>query len=299
MSAGILAPGYQTVMAALRLFRPKVPSMAEVAQVRARVSSWIERQRLPYCGRAIQYESLEWRIFKNSENPRSHVFYVHGGGLVFYSVEDFSSLMEQFAMDSDCEVTAFHYPKAPEHGAYEILEAIAVQAGRRLAEIPTGRPVIFAGDSIGAYIALYLVLRRFPQRFDRLVLIYPVLDLSIQRPSYTIYGRGYCLNAEMMTWFQSFWQTGKKGADELAPFCLPAEDRRNLPPVVVFSAEADVLRDEAFDWCEYLRDNHLSVEHHHMPDLAHDFCLYAGKIPEARAAVDLIASQFQLQKSAQ
>jgi acetyl esterase len=303
VSAGILAPGYQAVVAALRLFRPRVPNMAEVAQVRARVSSWIERQRLPYRGRVIRHESPGWCIFKNSENknsenPRSHVFYVHGGGLVFYSVEDFSSLMEQFAVDSECEVTAFHYPKAPEHGAHEILEAIAVQAGRRLAEIPAGSPVIFAGDSIGAYIALYLVLRRFPRRFDRLVLIYPVLDLSIQRPSYAIYGRGYCLNAEMMTWFQSFWQTGKKGADELTPFCLSAEDHRNLPPVAVFSAEADVLRDEAFDWCEYLQANHLSVEHHHMPDLAHDFCLYAGKIPEARAAVDLIASQFQLQKSA-
>jgi acetyl esterase len=295
----MLAPGYQTVVAALRLFRPRVPSMAEVAQVRARTSSWIERQRLPYRGRATQHESPGWRIFKNNENPKSHVFYVHGGGLVFYSVEDFSSLMEQFVMDSDCEVTAFHYPKAPEHGAHEILEAITVQVGRRLAEIPDGNPVIFAGDSIGAYIALYLVLRRFPQRFDKLVLIYPVLDLFIQRPSYAIYGRGYCLNAEMMTWFQSFWQTGEKGADELTPFCLPAEDRRNLPPVVVFSAEADVLRDEAFDWCEYLQANNLSVEHHHMPELAHDFCLYAGKIPEARAAVDLIASQFQLQKSDQ
>jgi acetyl esterase len=272
--------------------------MAEVTQARARTSGWIERHRLPNCGRTIQHESPEWRIFKNKENPTGHVFYVHGGGLVFYSVEDFSSLMEQFAVAGDCEVTAFHYPKAPEHGTGEILEAIAVQVERRLAEIPAGNPVIFAGDSIGAYIALHLVLRRFPRRFDRLVLIYPVLDLFMQRPSYTIYGRGYCLNAEMMTWFQSFWQTGKKGANELTPFCLPAEDRGNLPPVVVFSAEADVLRDEAFDWCEYLRANHLPVEHHHMRDLAHDFCLYAGKVPEARAAVDLIASQFQLQKSA-
>jgi acetyl esterase/lipase len=96
----------------------------------------------------------------------------------------------------------------------------------------------------------------------------------------------------MMSWFQSFWHEGQKS--EFAPFSLSASDRANLPPTVVISAEADVLRDEAFDWCEYLHANGMPVEHQHMPNLAHDFCLYAGAIPEARAAVDLIACQLRL-----
>ncbi len=299
MPAGTLAPGYRSVVTALRVFRAGVPDIAAVPQARAKASAWIERQRLPLSGKSLQQDFPGWRTFKSSNNPQSHVFYVHGGGLVFYSVEDFSSLMEEFAVAGDCEITAFHYPKAPEHSTEEILDAVAAQARRRLEEIPSGKPIIFAGDSIGAYIALYLVLRRLPQRFARLVLIYPVLDLYTQRPSYATYGRGYCLNAEMMTWFQSFWHREKNGASDLKPFCLTVEERRNLPPVVLISAEVDVLRDEAFEWCEYLQSRGLSVEHRHMPELAHDFCLYAGKIPEARAAVGLIAGRFHFQNPMQ
>ena len=102
-----------------------------------------------------------------------------------------------------------------------------------------------------------------------------------------------------MSWFQSFWHNQRDPEHEFTPFSLTASDRRNLPPVVVFSAEADVLRDEAFDWCQYLRAQELPVEHHHMPNLAHDFCLYAGKIEEAHTAVNLIANQFRLQPPSQ
>ena len=289
---GTLAPGYRTVLTGLRLYRIAVPKDGEIAQARARVSDWVARQRLPRTEGTIVRESPGWWTFSAGDSPATRVFYVHGGGLAFYSVEDFSSLMERFAAAGECEVTAFHYPKAPEHGPAEILETIAAQVGQRLAEFPPDAPVIFSGDSIGGYIALYMALRRFPGRFARLVLIYPVLDLQNERGSYSLYGSGFCLNSAMMSWFRSFW-AGRPGG-EFTPFGLTGEDRRNLPPTVVFSAEADVLRDESFDWCARLREDALPVQHHHMPDLAHDFCLYAGAIPEARAAVDLIAAQFRL-----
>jgi acetyl esterase len=287
-----LAPGYRSVLTALRIFKATVPKPSEMLQARSKTSDWIARQRLPLSGRAAQEEAPGWRKFSTGPDPGSHLFYVHGGGLVFYSVDDFSSLMEHFAVAGDCEVTAFHYPKAPEHGTDEIVDVLAARIEQRLTEIPSGQQIVFAGDSIGGYIALYMALRRFPGRFTRLILIYPVLELSTQRPSYGSYGRGYCLNAEMMSWFQSLWHADHR--KEFAPFSLNASDWANLPLTTVISAEADVLRDEAFDWCEYLRAGGLTVEHRHMANLAHDFCLYAGTIPEACAAVDLIACQLRL-----
>lgn len=289
---GTLAPGYRAVLTGLRLYRISVPKDGEIAQARARASGWIERQRLSRTEGTIVRESPGWRTFSMGNSPARHVFYLHGGGLAFYSVEDFSSLMERFAAGGDCEITAFHYPKAPEHGPGEILETIAAQMERRLAEISPDAAVVFAGDSIGGYIALYMALRRLPGRCVRLVLIYPVLDLQNERGSYARYGSGYCLNSGMMSWFRSFW--AGQPDDGFSPFELTDNDRRNLPPAVVISAEADVLRDESFDWCARLRENDLPVQHHHMSDLAHDFCLYAGAIPEARAAVDLIAAQFRV-----
>ena len=287
MSTG-LAPGYGSVIAALRLYKTRVPEASELIQARNRASDWIARQKLPLSGAASRQETPGWRIFRPGHDPGHHLFYVHGGGLVFYSVDDFSSLMEHFAVAGDCEVTAFHYPKAPEHSSGEIMNVLAERIEQRLGEIPAGGEMVFAGDSIGGYIALYLALRRFPRRFTRLVLIYPVLDVFTQRPSYITYGRGYCLNTEMMGWFQSLWR-----GSEFSPFALEASDRANLPATIVVSAEADVLRDEAFEWCAQLQAAGLPVEHHHMPNLAHDFCLYAGKIPAAREAVDFIAEQFR------
>jgi acetyl esterase/lipase len=298
MATSALAPGYRNIVAALRLFRTSVPNRDEAPSLRTKTSAWITRWRLPDNSSAAAQEDIPGgRIFRTTGEPAGHVFYLHGGGLVFYSVDDFSSLMAHFAARSGCTITAFEYLKAPEHGVPEIVEMIAANMERRLRDLPTNDRLVLAGDSIGGYMALYLALRRFPKRFARLVLIYPVLDLHSQRPSYIAYGRGYCLNADMMGWFQSLWHPRDGGGDEFSPFRLNEADQENLPGTVVISAEMDILRDEAFDWCSYLQAGKLPVKHHPMANLAHDFCLYAGAIPEARAAVDFVASQLCLEQT--
>ncbi|MBZ5521887.1 MAG: alpha/beta hydrolase [Acidobacteriia bacterium] len=295
MATSGLAPGYRNVVTALRLFRAAVPTRDQAPAQRAKTSAWITRWKLPESAGAVTQEDIPGgRIFRAAGESAGHVFYLHGGGLVFYSLEDFGSLMAHFAARSRCTVTAFEYLKAPEHSVQEIVETLAAGIEQRLREIPAHEPLVLAGDSIGGYLALYLALRRFPKRFARLVLIYPVLDLHVQRPSYTAYGRGYCLNADMMGWFQSLWQSYDRGFHEFSPFHLNDADRENLPETVVVSAEMDVLRDEAFDWCSYLQAGKFPVKHHPMASLAHDFCLYAGAIPEARAAVDFVTSQLSL-----
>jgi acetyl esterase/lipase len=287
-----LAPAYRNIVAGLRLFRPTVPTSATLPQLRAKTSEWISHWRLPLPGNVSQEEDWErWTIFKPAAEARGHVFYLHGGGLVFYSVEDFSSLMAYLAAASGCTLTALRYAKAPEHAPHEIVELLVSSIKKRFAELPAGEPVTLAGDSIGGYIALLLALRRLPGRFRRLILIYPVLDVDHQRASYVTYGRGYCLNADMMRWFQSLWHGQDAGS--FSPFRLTDADISHLPETLVVSAEMDILRDEAFEWCADLRARNLPVIHHHMPTLAHDFCLHAGAVPEARAAIDFIASQLR------
>jgi acetyl esterase len=288
-----LAPAYRNIVAGLRLFRPAVPTPATLPQLRAKTSEWISHWRLPLPGNISQEEHTRgWRIFNPAPESQGHVFYLHGGGLVFYSVEDFSSLMAHFATVSGCILTAFRYAKAPEHDPHEIVNLLVSSIEKRLEKLPADEPVALAGDSIGGYIALLLALRRIPGRFNRLILIYPVLDVDHQRPSYVTYGRGYCLNADMMRWFQSLWHA-KDDPGRFSPFCLTDADIRNLPATLVVSAEMDILRDEAFEWCADLRARQLPVTHHHMPALAHDFCLHAGAVPEARAAIDFIASRLR------
>src|SRR5436309_5177482 len=160
-----LAPSYRTIVTALRIFRPVVPTPDNVPLLRNRTQEWISRWTLPASTDVVEEESRPgWKVFRPLAEIKNHVFYLHGGGLVFYSVEDFKSLMAHFAGKSGCAVTAFHYAQAPEHAPQEIIGRIVAGFEQRLAELPSEEPIVLAGDSIGGYIALYLALRRFPER---------------------------------------------------------------------------------------------------------------------------------------
>lgn len=288
-----LAPGFRNPFALLARFRRPGPGPEHVTALRRDTSRWIERYRLP-ASDAVTVEDRRdgrgggWQVFRPRDvTGTAEVFYLHGGGLVFYSLEDYGSLLAHWAATGACAVTGFDYPKAPEHGFEDILARVETAVAARLAELAPSAPVVLAGDSVGAYMALWLARRRRPRRFTRLVLLYPVLDVDGQRPSYGVHGTGYPLTAEMMTWFQRLCRA-RGGAAVFDPFGLGPRDWEAMPEVRVFSAELDVLRDEAFDWVAYATARGHAVVHRHFADLPHDFCLYAGAVPEARAAAHVV-----------
>lgn len=294
MSEPRLAAGYRNLLALLRVLGRNTPGRERLDELRAATSRWIAQCRLPVEPDVRMIDATApgrsgWRVFIPRDAANApHLFYFHGGGLVFHSLDDFGTLLAHLAASSGHVVTAFAYPTAPETALDDIVDVLAGGLERRLAEVSRQTPLVAAGDSIGAYLALYLALRRHPRRFGRLVLLYPVLDVERQRPSYAAYGTGYALGAEMMEWFQSLCRSSRLSSG-FDPFCLSAAEREILPPVSLFSAEFDVLRDEAFDWAAYLRRHRADVAHHHFRDLCHDFCLHAGVVQEARSAVQVIA----------
>ena len=131
-----LAPSYRTIVTALRIFRPVVPTPDNVPLLRNRTQEWISRWTLPASTDVVEEESRPgWKVFRPLAEIKNQVFYLHGGGLVFYSVEDFKSLMAHFAGKSGCAVTAFHYAQAPEHAPQEIIGRIVANFEQRLAEL--------------------------------------------------------------------------------------------------------------------------------------------------------------------
>jgi acetyl esterase len=293
-----LAQGYEQPITLNRLAHAAPPTLEGLDALRLKTAARARRFGLTavegvHIGDVAANGHRRWRTLAPAHDEhRSHVFYVHGGGFIFYSVDDFTPFLSHAVSTAGCSCTAFDYPKAPEHDVDDIIAAIEANVERRLAELPSGLPIVGAGDSVGAFVALLRAVRRFPGRFSRLVLIYPVLDMVLQRASsYEAFGRGYCLNTAIMTWIQSIWAGGRRYA-AFSPFALTADDLRSLPEIVLFSAEADVLRDEAFEWTECLRRHGVAIRHEHLTTLAHDFCLYAGVVPDARRAVHQIAAAF-------
>jgi acetyl esterase len=295
MADPAIAEGYRGLLAMRRMLGPGRFPPEKLDEARALTSRWLAQWALSTAPTVISHDEHDggqtrWRVFQPPEvTNNAHVFFIHGGGLVFYSLHDYAGVLSHLAEWSGHVVTAFAYPPAPEHAVDDILEALAQSISIRLGELPGDAAIALAGDSIGAYLALYLAVRRRGLSFRRLLLINPVLDILGQRPSYAAYGTGYTLTAPAMGWFQSLWR-GARLLRDFDPFGLSPQDRAALPKVHLFSAEFDVLRDEAFDWASAMRQFGVQIVHRHFHNLCHDFCLHAGAVPQARDAVRSIAA---------
>lgn len=293
-----LAPEFQKLASLMRLYRGTVPAKEALPAARLSRSKWVGRHQLeelrPVRTRDCVRDGRRlWRTFAPSRmNEATAVFYLHGGGLVFYSVKDFDATLRHFAVRSECEITAFEYLKAPEHTFDEIAGDLVRSVKARLTRCRPSQRLVIAGDSIGGYLAALLCLGVLKNRFGRLVLSYPVLDVRCQRPSYERYGRGYFLDAEMMRWFQQLCEAGE-ASRAVDLFAMTPEQLSVLPEVHLFSCEYDVLRDEAMDWVRYLRAHGKRAVQHHFEEMPHDFCLYAGAVPQARQAIGRIAATFE------
>lgn len=215
------------------------------------------------------------------------VLYVHGGGMVYYSTAVFAPFLRVLSDELAAPVEAFDYDKAPEN---PVLGSVADLARRVVARADAvdGRRLVLVGDSVGGLLALHLALRTLPGAFSQVVLLYPVLDLHTERPSYDEFGSGLFLDRDAMRQFTALLAPAfdALGFD---PMDLPEADVARLPPTLVVTAGCDVLRDEAFAWVRQLGARGADVGHLVHGDLPHDFCLYAPSLRSARHGVEAFA----------
>jgi acetyl esterase/lipase len=91
------------------------------------------------------------------------------------------------------------------------------------------------------------------------LLLAPVTDCDLGRPSYTSNGEGFILTAGLMRWF---WDHYADEADRANPKASPLRGTlAGLPPAVVVTAEFDPLRDEGDAYAEALAAAGVPVRH--------------------------------------
>ena len=122
-------------------------------------------------------------------------------------------------------------------------------------------------------------------RFVAQLLFYPVTDAAFDTASYEQFATGYFLARDGMRWFWDQYTTDEAQRAEItaSPLRATTEQLADLPPALVITGEADVLRDEGEAYAARLREAGVPVTATRYGGIIHDFVML-NALAETQAA---------------
>jgi acetyl esterase/lipase len=247
--------------------------------------------------------SVRARIVRpaGAEGTLPVILYIHGAGWVFGNAHTHDRLVRELAVGANAAVVFPEYDLSPEARypvAIEQNYAVArwvVQEGA--ARNLDGSRLAVAGDSVGGNMTAALTLmakQRGDVRPVQQVLFYPVTDASFDTGSYHQFAEGYFLRRDGMRWFWDQYTTDEAERAQItaSPLRATAEQLTGLPPALVITAEADVLRDEGEAYANRLRTAGVPVTAVRFQGVIHDFVMLDAlrTTHAAEAAITLAAT---------
>jgi acetyl esterase/lipase len=224
--------------------------------------------------------------------PLPVVLYLHGGGWVLGSSLTHDRLVRELAVGVGAAVVFPEYSLSPEARyptAIEECYAVArwITADGASVGLDAARLAI-AGDSVGGNMTAALTLlakRRGDVELTRQVLFYPVTDAGFDTGSYRQFAENHLLRRDSMQWYWDQYTTSEADRAEstASPLRAGREELAGLPPALVITAEADVLRDEGEAYANRLRAAGVPVVATRYQGIIHDFVMLDA-LRETRAA---------------
>lgn len=210
------------------------------------------------------------------------ILYIHGAGWVFGNAHTHDRLVRELAVGANAAVVFPEYDLSPEARypvAIEQNYAVARWIVTRGAEKDLdGARLAVAGDSVGGNMSAALTLMakdRGDVALAAQVLFYPVTDASFDTASYHQFAEGYFLRRDGMQWFWDQYTTDETQRAEItaSPLRATPEQLTGLPPALVITGEADVLRDEGEAYANKLRAAGVAVTAVRYQGIIHDFVM--------------------------
>ncbi|WP_458249067.1 alpha/beta hydrolase [Streptomyces sp. MAI_2237] len=210
------------------------------------------------------------------------ILYIHGAGWVFGNAHTHDRLVRELAVGANAAVVFPEYDLSPEARypvAIEQNYAVAQWIVREGADqgLDAARLAV-AGDSVGGNMTAALTLMA-KERGDvplvQQVLFYPVTDASFDTASYHQFATGYFLRRDGMRWFWDQYTTDEAERAQItaSPLRASTEQLTGLPPALVITGEADVLRDEGEAYANKLRTAGVPVTAVRYQGIIHDFVM--------------------------
>ncbi|MFD5617323.1 alpha/beta hydrolase [Streptomyces yangpuensis] len=228
----------------------------------------------------------------DAEGALPVVLYIHGAGWVFGNAHTHDRLVRELAVGARAAVVFPEYDLSP-----EARYPVAIEQNYTVAQWVTREgaahgldpaAIAVAGDSVGGNMAAALTLmakERGDVALVQQVLFYPVTDAAFDTPSYRRFAEGYFLRRDAMQWFWDQYTTDDHQRAEItaSPLRATTDQLRGLPPALVITAEADVLRDEGEAYANKLRQAEVPVTAVRYQGAIHDFVML-NALRETRAA---------------
>ncbi|MFH8342459.1 alpha/beta hydrolase [Streptomyces sp. AM6-12] len=226
------------------------------------------------------------------------ILYVHGAGWVFGNAHTHDRLVRELAVGAQAAVVFPEYDLSPEarypvaiEQNYTVARWVVEQGATKDLD---GSRLAVAGDSVGGNMSAALTLmakERGGPALVQQVLFYPVTDANFDTPSYHQFATGYFLRRDGMQWFWDQYTTDASDRARItaSPLRATTEQLSGLPPALVITGEADVLRDEGEAYASKLRAAGVPVTAVRFQGIIHDFVMLNAlrDTHAARAAIDL------------
>ena len=227
--------------------------------------------------------------------------FFHGGGWVLGDFPTHERLVRDLVVGSGAAAVFVNYTPSPEaHYPVAINQAYAATqwVAEHGKEIHVdGKRLAVAGNSVGGNMAAVVALMAKDKgtpaiRFQ--VLLWPVTDANFETGSYNQFAEGHFLSKNMMKWFWDNYTTDANQRNEIyaSPLRATTAQLKGLPPALVQTAGADVLRDEGEAYARKLDEACVPVTSVRYNGMIHDYGLLnvVSQVPAVRSAI-LQASQ--------
>jgi acetyl esterase/lipase len=228
--------------------------------------------------------SVPVRIVKpaGASGPLPVIIYIHGAGWVFGNAHTHDRLVRELAVGVGAAVVFPEYSLSP-----EVRYPVAIEQNHTVARwvVTDGASkgldasrIAVAGDSVGGNMSAALTLmakERGDVALVQQVLFYPVTDASFDTASYHQFAEGYFLRRDGMQWFWDQYTTDPAQRAEItaSPLRASVEQLADLPPALIITGEADVLRDEGEAYANKLRAAGVPVTAVRFQGIIHDFVM--------------------------
>jgi acetyl esterase len=234
------------------------------------------------------------------------VVYTHGGGWVLGNFATHERLVRDLTVQTGAAFVFVNYPRSPEARypiAIEQVYATARWVAAHGAELGLdGSRLAVAGESVGgnmtAAVTLLAKERGGPAiRFQ--ALLYPVTNARFDNDTYEEFAEGPWLTRKAMQWFWDAYlpDRSKRAEPTASPLKATLDQLRGLPPALVITDEADVLRDEGEAYGRKLRQAGVDVTAMRYEGVFHDFMML-NALAETNAAREATAQTARMLNAA-